>query len=217
MSTETPDTADDEVSRLEVRALSAERLSFFADAVIAIAITLLALELPKPEGTTNAELLHSVGVHRGDYIAFLISFLVIGSHWAAHQRVFRYVTSVSGGLIRLSLAWLLMQVLTPFATKVLADEGAFQFRFTFYAGVQVAAFGLFLLMAWQLRRQGLVRPDTPSDMFMRLNIGAGAMAIGFAVSIPVAFFTERAYAFWIVVPFLSGFVMRIKERRKTAR
>ena len=71
---------------------SAERLSFFADAVIAIAITLLALELPKPEGTTNAELLHSVGVHRGDYIAFLISFLVIGSHWAAHQRVFSVVS-----------------------------------------------------------------------------------------------------------------------------
>src|SRR4051794_8977616 len=80
------------------RAVAAERLTFFADAVIAIAITLLALELPTPLGSTNHELLESVGEHQGEYIAFLISFVVIGAHWSGHHRVFRHVESIGGRL-----------------------------------------------------------------------------------------------------------------------
>ena len=62
----TEGTATEEVAR----AVAAERLTFFSDAVIAIAITLLALELPVPSGETNHDLLHSVGELRAEYIAF---------------------------------------------------------------------------------------------------------------------------------------------------
>ncbi|MEC3979770.1 TMEM175 family protein [Amycolatopsis sp. H20-H5] len=94
---------DETPGALEVRAVAAERLTFFGDAVIAIALTLLALELPLPEGATNGELLHSALEHRWEYIAFLVSFLVIGAHWSGHHRVFRYVTSLGGKLGTLTL------------------------------------------------------------------------------------------------------------------
>ncbi|MEU0531070.1 TMEM175 family protein [Amycolatopsis tolypomycina] len=196
------------------RGIAAERLTFFSDAVVAIAITLLALELPLPEGATSAELLRSLGHHQSEYVAFLISFIVIGGHWRAHHRLFNYVTTLGGGLARLTFGWLLMQVIMPFATKVIAEDGAFEFRFVFYAVVQVVALTLFLLMAWQIQRNHLYRVDTPPELFGAVYRGIGAMAVAFAVSIPVAFFTHWAYACWLVVPFVVN--LRSRVRRRTA-
>src|SRR3954463_2152143 len=65
-----------DAERAEVEILAAERLTAFSDAVVAIAITLLALGLPVPRGATNTELLRSAGDHLDDYLAFLISFAV---------------------------------------------------------------------------------------------------------------------------------------------
>lgn len=209
MSSDTPERT---VADIEVRALAAERLTFFADAVLAIAITLLALELPMPEGTTGSQLLHSFEAHRSAYITFLISFAVIGGHWNAHHRLFRYVTSVDGGIVRLSFGWLLMQVLTPFATKVLAADGGFEVRFIFYALVQVVALALFLVMARRIRHRRLHREDTPPELFRQIDIGIGTVAVAFAVSIPVALFTEGAYACWIAVPLIGRIVNRIVRR-----
>ena len=206
------DSLEETVGHDEVRAIAAERLVFFADAVIAIAITLLALELPAPKGSTNAEFLHSVNENRNEYIAFLISFAVIGSHWRAHHRMFRYVTKLGGWLVRLSLGWLLMQILTPFATKVIAENDAFESRFIFYASVQVISLILFMLMVVEIRRHKLYREDTPPERFGNAISGAGRMAAGFAVSIPVAFFTQWAYACWLVVPWATVLVLRLKRR-----
>jgi uncharacterized membrane protein len=212
--TSAPSTEDTAGS--EARAIAAERLTFFSDAVIAIAITLLALELPLPEGATGAELLRSLGHHQSEYVSFLISFIVIGGHWRAHHRLFNYVTTLGGGLARLTFGWLLMQVIMPFATKVIAEDGAFEFRFVFYAAVQVVAFTLFLLMARQIQRNHLYRADTPPELFGAVYRGIGAMTAAFAVSIPVAFFTHWAYACWIVVPLVVNLLSRFRRRTATA-
>jgi uncharacterized membrane protein len=206
-----------QVEDQEVRAVAAERMTFFADAVIAIAITLLALDLPVPTGGSNAEVLHSVSEHRDEYLAFLISFVVIGQHWNGHHRVFRYVTSVNGRLGALTMYWLLMQVVTPFATRVLTGEGAFQVRFGFYAAVQATAGLLFLLMSLEIRRSHLYRSNTPADMFVNSMVRTGIIATTFLVSIPVSFFTEYSYVCWIAMPIVSAVVMRILRRRRSKR
>ncbi len=212
--TSAPSTEDTAGS--ESRAIAAERLTFFSDAVVAIAITLLALELPLPEGATSAELLRSLGHHHSEYQSFLISFIVIGGHWRAHHRLFNYVTTLGGGLARLTFGWLLMQVIMPFATKMIAEDGGFEFRFVFYAVVQVIALTLFLLMARQIRRNHLYRADTPPELFGEVYRGIGAMTAAFAVSIPVAFFTHWAYACWIVVPLVVNLLSRFRRRSAAA-
>lgn len=90
----------------EVETSAAERVIFFSDAVVAIAITLLALALPLPastpslhitHATTNGQLLQALRGDWRDYLAFLVSFLVIGNYWAGHRRIFRYVNRLTPG------------------------------------------------------------------------------------------------------------------------
>jgi TMEM175 potassium channel family protein len=201
------ETATDEP---DPRAIAAERLTFFADAVIAIAITLLALELGAPEGHTNREVLHSMYLHRDEYISFVISFYVIGFYWAHHHKVFRYVTVLGGRLVFLTLLWLFLLVLNPFATRVLSGEGGFQVRFVFYALVQTLAGLVWLLMVAQIQRNGLYRAVTPPDLFKNAYFGTGGLAAGFLLSIPFAFFlSDYAYDLWIVVPIGTALVRRL--------
>jgi uncharacterized membrane protein len=73
----------------------AERLVFFPDAVVAIAITLLALDLHVPQGATSAEFWRDMHRNFDDYLGFLISFAVIANHWFSHHRMFGHVSRVS--------------------------------------------------------------------------------------------------------------------------
>jgi uncharacterized membrane protein len=201
-ATETTDEPDP-------RAVAAERLTFFADAVIAIAITLLALDLYPPTGRTNHLVLQSMYDHRDEYISFVISFYVIGFYWMHHHKVFRYVTVLGGRLVFLTLLWLFVLVLTPFATRVLSGEGGFQVRFVFYAVVQALAGLVWLLMVFEIQRHGLHRADTPRDLFKNAYFGTGGLAAGFLLSIPFAFFlSDYAYDLWIVVPIAAALVRR---------
>jgi uncharacterized membrane protein len=192
---------------------AAERLTFFVDAVIAIAITLLALELPVPEGATNRELLDAFGEHKSEYIAFFISFAVIGAHWRGHHRVFRYVTGLGGLLAPLTMLWLLTQVLTPFATRVLAGDGAFQVRFVWYASVQCVAAIVFILMIWQIQRHRLHTATTPPGYFTNALARTAVLAGAFLVSIPISFVTNYAYLCWVAMPVVMMIVGRRLRRR----
>lgn len=193
---------------LEVRAAAAERLTFFADAVIAIALTLLALDLTPPTGHTSAELWRSVVAHGDEYKAFLISFLVIAAHWTSHHRVFRYVTHLDTRLTTLTLGWLLALVITPFATRVITGDGAYAFRFDFYSAVQVFADACFLLMVREIKVRRMCRPDTPPEMFTRTYTRTLSIGGGFLLSIPVSFVTSYSFLLWIAAPVLVGFVQR---------
>lgn len=203
-----------EVER-EGRAIAAERQTLFSDAVVAIAITLLALELPTPEGTTNAELLHSALADRGDYLAFLISFVVIWAHWSAHHRTFRYVTGFDRTLGTLNTVWLLTQVITPFATKVIGGDGAFQVRFGFYALIQAASNIVFALMVLHIRRAGLYRRGAPLPELGDGLIRSWSFVAAFLVSIPLSLLTGYSWVCWIVVPMLGRRVPALLRRRRS--
>ena len=212
-------TADQAFEPSEVRAIAGERLTFFVDAVIAIAITLLALDLPVPGGvTTNGDVLHFVNVHREEYLAFLISFAVVGAYWRGHHRVFRYLAALGGNLVRLTLVWLLMMVVMPFGTRVLTGDGAFQARFIFYALIQVIAATMFILMVHDVRKYGLFREDTPPALLPDATWRSTVLASGFFLSIPLSFVSQAAaYACWIAVPVVIRVILRTRRRRTQRR
>ena len=51
----------------------------------------------------------------------MISFLVVGAHWRAHHRVFRYLGRVDRVFVQLNFAWLLIIVATPFLTEIIRE------------------------------------------------------------------------------------------------
>jgi uncharacterized membrane protein len=188
-----------------------ERLTAFSDGVVAIAITLLALELPVPDAGSNAEVLRQIAEKRPEYFTFLISFAVVGGQWLSHHRLFAHVERAGGRLAGWNLLWLLTIVVTPFATRMLTADGAFEVRFITYAGVQ-ALCGVFLgLMLWEVARQQLDKPDTPPGWAADTGRRVAVITAGFLVSIPVAFVTHAAYVCWLVVPLLARALSRLSR------
>jgi uncharacterized membrane protein len=199
----------------EVEARAADRVIVFSDAVIAIAITLLALALPTPDDkdiASNGQLLAFLGDNWDQYFAFLLSFGIIGSNWAAHRRAFRYVNKLNRQVSGLNMIWLLMMVLTPFAARLLAASGGFGVRFTLYTLIQVIATACLVQTTRQISRENLLCEDAPAPVRHPDNVPALVMIVTFLVSIPVSFAVEDwAFAVWAVIPTAT----RVMERRVT--
>src|SRR5215204_1150393 len=99
-----------------------ERMVLFSDAVFAIAITLLVIEIKIPEkaeleeGISNHSLLLALVHLIPKFLGFIISFMLIGIYWTVHHRMFGYVTSYTPKLLRLNLLFLFFIALMPFST-----------------------------------------------------------------------------------------------------
>jgi uncharacterized membrane protein len=211
---QTKDEADAVAERSDVELVSAERLVFFSDAVVAIAITLLALALPVPHGATSRTLLKAMWADRDAFLAFFISFVVIANHWRSHHRVYRNVARLDGRIITINMFWLLLIVLTPFATKLIAANGAFGARFAVYAIIQVLTILAFLAMSRHIRGGHLLSRGAPAPTSRVDDAAYLAVAATFAVSIPVAvvYNTDWAFAIWVASVFTARAVRRLTSR-----
>ncbi len=94
------------------------RIDMFSDAVFAVAITLLVLNLPLTGA--SGTLLTALADRWPAFAAFCISFVLIGCLWVSHFRLFRLVGEVDSLLLFLNLALLFSIVLVPFGASTLA-------------------------------------------------------------------------------------------------
>ena len=207
--------ADDEP---EFGTRAVDRLTFFSDAVVAIAITLLAIDLPVPGGLTAGRFWTSVQHNSGHYAAFLISFFAIAAAWSHHHDIFRYAVKMDSRLRRIDTAWLLMIVLTPFATKLLTSRGhedldVHAFRFGFYALLQALESGAMLLMLRRLISKKLAR-GLPAGLLGDTTWEALGLVIGFGLSVPVFFVTSYGWVLWIAAPLTVARVYRRRVRKQ---
>ncbi len=106
-----------------------ERLILFSDAVFAIAITLLVIEIKVPDihagpGQSYAHLLaEAIAEKQFEFFGFMLSFAVIGQFWVSHHRLFGYVTGYDNGLLWLNLHMLFWIVLVPFSSALNSRYG----------------------------------------------------------------------------------------------
>src|ERR1700749_2269233 len=199
----------------EIAARSADRVVVFSDAVVAIAITLLALDrpIPGPDDRSNRAVLNFLGDHWNAYFAFLISFVVISGHWGSHRAIFRYVNRINDRVIGTNMVWLLTMVLTPFAARTLAaSTDGFGVRFAIYALVQAVALTCLVRLGKELAQDHLLRDDAPESARHPDYAARYAAIASFLISIPVAFVTPWAYAIWAAGPGIAARIQRARKR-----
>lgn len=106
-----------------------ERFLFFTDAVFAICITLLVIEIKVPNRDelhiySDASLWNYLSHNSLKFFGFLISFGIIGHYWSVHHRIFGYVINYTTSLIWINLAFLFTVVLLPFSSGLLGEYGS---------------------------------------------------------------------------------------------
>lgn len=112
-----------------------ERIILFTDAVFAIAITLLAIEIKVPElhEVTEDAAKHQFLLLIPRIIGFLISFFVIGVYWIAHHKIFSFVVNYDRKLLWLNLLFLMFIILLPFTTGFYSEYTFLRLPFLLYS------------------------------------------------------------------------------------
>jgi len=147
-----------------------ERLILFSDAVFAIAITLLVIEIKIPEierkELSEQKILDALVHLIPKFIGFLISFLIIGQYWTVHHRLFGYVINFNNQLLWLNMLFLLAIVLMPFSTGFYSEYAGMPVitPVIFYT-CNIAALGIVNFFMWRYLsnpRHGLTEHLSPA-------------------------------------------------------
>lgn len=177
-----------------------ERLMLFSDAVIAITITLLVLDIRLPEtemGLTDAALWEALVGLTPQLVAYVLSFLVIGVFWLGHRSKFEHIVRHSPVLIWINLIFLLEIGLMPFVTGVLAESRGALATMLYAAAVSVISLTA-AAMSWYALKAGLT--DLPSTRSGTIIWPILAPAAVFLSSIAIApFSVPLAQLFWLML------------------
>jgi uncharacterized membrane protein len=174
------------------------RIVAFSDGVFSIAITLLVLNLGIDKGLTEGQIDNALWDQREMFLAYGISFAVIGRFWLVHHRFFAEVQAFDGRMIGLNLLYLGWIVLIPFSSEVLGEYGGQTTAVVVYSVNLAVVVLLGLLMGVDARRRGLTKID---DRTHRENqIRSGYIAGIFLLSVPVALVAPNlAPWLWLVL------------------
>jgi len=134
------------------------RLEAFSDAVIAIAITIMVLELKVPDEAT----LHALRPLVPVFLSYVLSFVYLGIYWNNHHHLIKRTYEVTGGILWANLHLLFWLSLFPFATAWVGEND--------FATTPVAVYGVVLLLAgtaYFILQTVIVRHQGPDSALAR--------------------------------------------------
>jgi uncharacterized membrane protein len=192
------------------------RLEAFSDGVFAVAITLLALNLTV-EGPGHGHLIDQLYERWPAFLAYLISFFMIGIVWVNHHVLVRSISAVDRTLLFINLVLLMFVVLIPFATATEADyfpanSPDAQLAMTLYAGVFLGmSVGFASILEWTLHGRRVYQPLPPEKRWAaRVRFAGGGLV--YVVAILAAQF--NAVAAFVLIALVA--VYYIFERTPAA-
>lgn len=200
------------------REQAVDRFLTFADAVVAIAITLLAL----PVLELAPEAVHGFSAWwvaaRFPLLGLVISFAVVGRLWWAHHRIWEHVTRVSAVLVWVTFVWLLTIVLlavsTSLTTVVSPEEEPW--RFTLYASVIVVSSALLVTQSVIVLRHPELTDG--QDVTARRRVVSGADAtLGFVLVLVVGTLLPQLNYFAFFLLAITGRIGGVVNRRLDRR
>lgn len=174
--------------------MSKSRLEAFSDAVIAILITIMVLELRVPHDTSWSALMPLVPV----FLTYVLSFVFLGIYWNNHHHMLQAATRVNGAVLWANLHLLFWLSLIPFATGWMGENH--------FAALPTALYGIVLFccaIAYSILVRVLMRQDRP-DSKLRRAVGSDTKGnvslIILAAAIGLAFVDRRlADALYVLI------------------
>ena len=147
--------------------LQHERIVFFSDAVFAIAITLLIIEVKVPHLEHNASdrdfwlaLVRLIP----NFVGYFFSFFVIGAYWIGHHKIYGYIVRWNYGLIWRNVFFLMAIAFMPFSTAFFSESPSRFVPLVVYA-VSYAAAGFLELWQWRYAvKNKLIEADLSSSV-----------------------------------------------------
>lgn len=192
---------------------SLERLVFFSDAVFAIAMTLLVLELILPGDLDPRQVDDALRAHVPEFIAYVLSFTVISTAWMNHHRKFTVMRRYDARLQWLNLLLLFLIALLPMPTSLLSDYGGrtSPWPVVLYALVVAGVYGTLNLLwrhAWRAR---LLDPSVDAAMYRYVLQGPLPIPVVFLASVPVAFWNPELAAYsWALLVLILPVTRRLR-------
>lgn len=176
------------------------RLEGFSDGVIAVALTIMVLELHPPHGADVAALRELLP----KFASYVLSFVYVGIYWNNHHHLFQAVQKVDGAVLWANLHLLFWLTLTPLATAWMSESGFAPWPVAFY-GVNLVAAGTayYILVRALIHRHG---PESAlaraigSDLKSKISVVIYAVAVGLAFALPILSLALYALvvAVWLV-------------------
>lgn len=176
-----------------------QRMVYFSDAVVAIAITLLTLELRLPEGLATGEVPGLLLETLSGLFAFLVSFWVIASYWITHHRIFNRIGAHDSALLNINFVFLMWVVLVPFSTSMVMEYGDSRLVWDVYV-THLFLTGITLWWLWRYASKAgrLIEHDADLDTPRRFGEQAWSIRAMFLLSIVISFFSVD-YAQWFLL------------------
>jgi TMEM175 potassium channel family protein len=194
------------------------RIVAFSDGVMAVAITLLVLNVEVPTLAPRESLGHAL-IH--DLVpslsAYVLAFALVGRYWVVHHNLFERLTGFDGTLMTLNLVFLSLIALMPFSADLYDRYTDEPLAAAVLAGTLAGAGLVNALMTTHVLRRGLIRQEHRArTMETSIPVGWGFTAI-FLLSVPAAFISVHlAEALWVSTLFLR-YPLRRLGRLTTSR
>ncbi|HEX8134808.1 MAG TPA: TMEM175 family protein [Actinomycetes bacterium] len=174
--------------------VEADRVLAFSDAIFAIAITLLTLNLQVPAGLHGADFTRALHQTLPALGAYVLSFVILGQLWLAHHRIFGVIARVDYAVPVRNLVFHGLIAIMPFPVRLLSDYTRRPLAVAIYALAFITAMGLQRLIWLDVTRpehRELLREPVPEEV----RIGFGRVLLGllvvFGAAVPVGMFAPR--------------------------
>ena len=200
----------------ENHTLSFERILFFSDAVFAIVITLLVLEIKVPhlENHSEADIRHALFELLPKFLGFFFSFFIVGMLWIEHHRIFRFIGNWDFGLVWRNLLFLLFVAFVPFPTALFSEYSHSQFAFILYVlSFAFAALGKILIWRYAVKnRETLMVAEIEDEMIQQISRRSWAVPIVCAIAILLSFIAVPFGGFaFPLIPLVANLLYRKKK------
>ena len=152
------------------------RTEAFSDGVFAIVITLLILEIKVPDphsipvDQVAHELPHRLWELKAMFIAYVLSFFIVGTFWVAHHNIFKLFRRTDRMFMWINLALLMCVAFIPFPTALIGEYVDQPIAIVVY-GLTVTASSVMLLLLWTYATTNhrLVDPELPPALIKRVK------------------------------------------------